>query len=82
MLGIDVSAKNYMLRLAPIKTAAQRASVAALVISFFFGLSVWFLRNFTKQMNRSRQELSSDFEDYSKSTEEKKWVKKAFQPKA
>ena len=63
-LCIDVSAKTYFERLAPIKTAAQRAAVGAFVISFFFGLSVWFLRNFTRQMNTSRQVISTDFEEF------------------
>ncbi|MGY8790412.1 MAG: hypothetical protein ACKVKR_09065 [Pseudomonadales bacterium] len=64
-LGIDISAQRYIERLAPIKIAAQRASVASFVVSFFFGLAVWFLRNFTKQMNRSRQEIAKDYEQFS-----------------
>lgn len=63
-LCIDVSAKRYFERLAPIKTAAQRAAVGAFVISFFFGLSVWFLRSFTNQMNSSRLKISEDFEAF------------------
>ena len=71
-LCIDVSAKRYFERLAPIKTAAQRAAVGAFVISFFFGLSVWFLRSFTSQMNKSRQKISSDFEEFFEKGDSKK----------
>lgn len=64
-LGIDINAKQYRDRLAPIKLAYQRASVASFVVSFFFGLAVSFLRNFAKQMNHSRQEISKDFQEFS-----------------
>jgi hypothetical protein len=70
-LCIDVSAKRYFERLEPIKTAAQRAAVGAFVISFFFGLSVWFLRSFTKQMNSSRQAISTDFKSFYSETDKK-----------
>ena len=65
-LGIDINAHHYIERLAPIKIAALRAAVGSFVISFFFGLAVWFLRNFSKQMNASRQEISKDFAAFSK----------------
>ena len=65
-LGIDINALHYVERLAPIKIAAQRAAVGSFVISFFFGLAVWFLRNFSKQMNASRQGISKDFAAFSK----------------
>ena len=64
-LGMDISAREYRQRLAPIKLAYQRASVASFVVSFFFGLAVSFLRNFAKQMNHSRQEISKDFQQFS-----------------
>jgi hypothetical protein len=64
-LGIDINAHHYVERLTPIKVAAQRAAVGSFVISFFFGLAVWFLRNFTKQMNASRQSISTDFKNFS-----------------
>jgi len=72
VLGIDINAKNYVARLEPIKVAAQRAAVGSVVISFFFGLAVWFLRNFTYQMNASRQAISKDYENYSTETTQEK----------
>ncbi|MCM8539293.1 MAG: hypothetical protein NE328_03390 [Lentisphaeraceae bacterium] len=78
-LCIDVSAKRYFERLAPIKTAAQRAAVGAFVMSFFFGLSVWFLRSFSRQMNTSRRRIAKDFEAF---FNQKKSSKKELEPKA
>lgn len=55
VLGIDIHAENYFERLAPIKRATVRAIVTGFFISFLIAALVWFMRNFSKIINRRRQ---------------------------
>jgi hypothetical protein len=59
VLGIDIEAKNYFARLAPIKRATVRTMVAGFFIAFIIASLVWFTRNFGKVINRKRLEVIS-----------------------
>ena len=54
VLGIDIEAKNYFERLAPIKRATTRTMVAGFFIAFLIGSVVWFTRNFGLVVNEKR----------------------------
>ena len=69
VLAIDISANKFAERLRPIKIATDRARVAAVVISFLFGLVTWFLRNFAKTINNSRVIIAGDFKKHSEECE-------------
>lgn len=57
VLGVDIRADNYFKRLAPIKRATIRAVVTGFFVSFLIGALVWFMRKFSKIMNRSRHNI-------------------------
>ncbi|NTW69902.1 MAG: chemotaxis protein [Chlorobiaceae bacterium] len=61
LLGIDIRADNYLERLAPIRRATIRAMVTGFFVSFLIAALVWFMRNFSKIMNRSRHEIYEDY---------------------
>ena len=61
ILGIDIRADNYFARLEPIKRATIRAMVTAFFVSFLIAALVWFMRNFSKIMNNSRQKIYKDY---------------------
>jgi sensor histidine kinase regulating citrate/malate metabolism len=54
VLGIDIEAKNYFERLAPIKRATTRTMVAGFFIAFLIASLVWFTRNFGLVVNQKR----------------------------
>ena len=54
VLGIDIEAKNYFERLAPIKRATTRTMVAGFFIAFLISSVVWFTRNFGLVVNEKR----------------------------
>jgi len=62
VIGIDVKADTYFERLAPIKRATIRAMVTGFFISFLIGSTVWFTRNFSKVLNRSRRSIFLEYE--------------------
>jgi hypothetical protein len=57
ILGVDIRADNYFERLAPIRRATIRAMVTGFFVSFLIGALIWFTRNFSKIMNRSRHNI-------------------------
>ncbi len=62
VVGIDVHADTYFERLAPIKRATIRAMVTGFFISFLIAATVWFTRNFSKVINRSRRSIYIEYE--------------------
>lgn len=57
IVGVDMRADTYLKRLEPIKTAAQRTFVCLFFVSYVMAATVWFLRNFSLQLNRKRYAL-------------------------
>lgn len=68
VLGIDIEAKNYFERLAPIKRATVRASVTGFFIAFLIAALVWFMRNFSREINARRLALMDDYRRVTGST--------------
>jgi hypothetical protein len=62
VLGIDIKAKNYFLRLEPIKRATTRAMVLGFFIAFLVASLVWFTRKFGLVINNKRKELFDQFD--------------------
>lgn len=61
ILGVDIRADDYITRLAPIRRATLRAMVAGFFIAFLVSAMVWFLRNFSKVINRSRLRIHAEY---------------------
>lgn len=57
VLGIDIEASNYFMRLAPIKRATTRTVVVGFFIAFLIASLVWFTRRFGLVINRKRLKL-------------------------
>lgn len=68
VLGIDIEAKNYFQRLAPIKRATIRAIVTGFFIAFLIAALVWFMRNFSREINARRLALIDDYRRVTGST--------------
>ena len=68
ILAMDIRADNYFERLEPIRRATIRAMVTGFFISFLIGAMVWFTRNFSKIMNRSRHKIYTDYQALKNST--------------
>lgn len=60
IVGVDVNARNYYQRLEPIRRATVRAVVTGFFTAFIVGSLVWFMRNFSKVINRSRLRIYAD----------------------
>ncbi len=56
ILGIDITADDYVERLKPIRQATIRSVVTGLFMAFIVGSLIWFVRNFTREINRKRLE--------------------------
>lgn len=54
VLGVDISANDYLARFTPIKRATIRAIVTGFFVAFLVGSIVWFTRNFAKVLNEKR----------------------------
>jgi len=63
VLGIDIDSTNYFARLAPIKRATIRSMVTGFFIAFLVSSAVWFMRNFSKVINRSRLAIHREYEN-------------------
>lgn len=61
VLGIDIETENYFERLAPIKRATVRTIVTGFFISFLIAALVWFMRNFSREINTRRLALIDDY---------------------
>ncbi len=57
VLGIDIEASNYFMRLAPIKRATTRTMVVGFFIAFLIASLVWFTRRFGLVINQKRLAL-------------------------
>jgi hypothetical protein len=57
VLGIDIEASNYFMRLAPIERATTRTMVVGFFISFLIASLVWFTRRFGLIINTKRLAL-------------------------
>ncbi len=63
VLGVDVEAKSYFERLAPIERASYRAYVNGFFVAFMVGSIVWFLRKFIFVINASRLSIYDRFKE-------------------
>ena len=68
ILGVDITANEYLSRLAPIKRATIRAKVSAILLAFLIGSLVWFMRNFASVINAKRLLLLEHHKNTSKSS--------------
>jgi len=66
ILGIDIDSSNYFARLAPIKRATVRAMVTGFFIAFLVSAAVWFTRNFSRVINRSRLTIHREYQHLAK----------------
>ena len=57
VLGIDIEASNYFMRLAPIQRATTRTMVVGFFIAFLIASLVWFTRRFGLIINQKRLAL-------------------------
>ena len=61
VLGIDIKAENYFMRLEPIKRATARAMVLGFFISFMVASTVWFTRRFGLEINDKRNDVVDNY---------------------
>lgn len=62
VLGVDISADDYLARFTPIKRATIRAIVTGFFVAFLVGSIVWFTRNFAKVLNEKRISLIQELQ--------------------
>lgn len=61
VLGIDIDSTNYFSRLEPIKRATIRAMVTGFFVAFLVAAAVWFMRNFSSVINKSRLSIYQEY---------------------
>ncbi len=60
---LSVDARKYFEHLEPIQRATIRAVILGVLLSVLGGITVWFLRRFSEQINNSRMRLVTDLKD-------------------
>ncbi len=60
LVGLDLSAENYLGRLAPLERATDRAMVTGFFASFLIGTWIWFTRKYFLVVSRSRMSILTD----------------------